>query len=106
MRLSSLRRWFRAPSRRFVRPSRPRRPEFEVLEDRTVPFVLSVTGVGDSIAVDGVVTHREAITAANTNQPSEDPAAGEAVLATIPFTIPNAALPTTHPPPHLPTPSP
>src|SRR5207237_3593514 len=31
---------------------------------------ITVTGIGDAIAVDGVVTLREAITAANKNQPS------------------------------------
>lgn len=39
----------------------------QTLEDRIVPAILAVTGTGDAIAVDGVVTLREAITSANNN---------------------------------------
>jgi hypothetical protein len=71
MLLSSILRWWkRAPRPARPRPSRPRRhyqPQFEALEDRWAPAVLTVTGVGDAIANDGVVTLREAITAANAN---------------------------------------
>jgi CSLREA domain-containing protein len=38
---------------------------FDHLEDRTVPATITVTGVGDSIGVDGVVTLREAIQSIN-----------------------------------------
>ena len=34
----------------------------ERLEDRSTPAIITVTGTGDTIAVDGVVTLREAIT--------------------------------------------
>lgn len=49
--------------------------------------VLTVTGTGDTIAVDGLVTLREAITAANTNAPSGDSPAGDPGLDTIAFNI-------------------
>jgi RTX calcium-binding nonapeptide repeat (4 copies) len=51
---------------------RPRswpRLTLERLEDRTTPAVITVTGAGDAIAVDGLVTLREAITSANNNAP-------------------------------------
>ena len=49
--------------------------------------VLTVTGTGDTIAVDGFVTLREAITAANTNAPSGDSPAGDPGLDSIHFNI-------------------
>ena len=64
---------------------------------------ITVTGTGDTIAVDGVVTLREAITAANTNAVSGDAPAGDPGLDVINFNIagggvktisPNSALPT------------
>lgn len=66
---------------------------------------ITVTGTGDTIAVDGFVTLREAITAANTNAASGDAGAGGVGLDTISFNIagapgtvhtiaPLAALPT------------
>src|SRR5207248_8003433 len=55
---------------------------------------ITVTGIGDAIAVDGVVTLREAITAANTNQPSGDAPAGDPGLDTIQFDIPGSGVQT------------
>jgi uncharacterized repeat protein (TIGR01451 family)/CSLREA domain-containing protein len=52
----------------------------------------TVTSTADTIAVDGVVTLREAITAANTNAPSGDAPAGTAGLDTINFNIPGAGV--------------
>ena len=37
----------------------------ELLEDRTTPAVLTVTGIGDTVAVDALVSLREAITSIN-----------------------------------------
>jgi hypothetical protein len=66
--------------------------------------ILTVTGTGDTIAVDGFVTLREAITAANTNMASGDAPAGSGTdtinfnIAGLPGTVftitPNSALPT------------
>ena len=55
---------------------------------------ITVTGIGDAIAVDGVVTLREAITAANKNQPSGDAPAGDSGLDTIQFDIPGSGVQT------------
>src|SRR5262245_44767425 len=46
---------------------RPRRPHLRVeqLEDRLVPATITVTSSGDTIAVDGLATLREAITSIN-----------------------------------------
>src|SRR5437870_6703196 len=41
------------------------RPQLEQLEDRLAPAVITVTGTGDTIAVDGLATLREAITSIN-----------------------------------------
>lgn len=54
---------------------------------------ITVTGTGDTIAVDGLVTLREAISAANTNGPAGDAPAGDNGLDTINFNI--AGLPGT-----------
>jgi hypothetical protein len=43
------------------------RPRLLRLEDKLAPAVITVTGTGDAIAVDGLVTLREAITSANDN---------------------------------------
>ena len=43
------------------------RPLLEPLEDRRLLANITVTGTGDTIAVDGLVTLREAITSANNN---------------------------------------
>src|SRR5262249_61816736 len=83
---------------------RLRRPTIEALEQRSLLATITVTGTGDTIAKDGVVTLREAITAANTNaDPSRDTMPGDPGPATIAFNIPapradtlqlTAALPT------------
>jgi hypothetical protein len=57
----------RSPSQMGRHTSFRRRPHIELLEDRLAPAILWVTGTGDNIAVDGVVTLREAITSANNN---------------------------------------
>jgi CSLREA domain-containing protein len=51
------------------RPARrsPFRPQFDRLEDRSVPAVITVTTLADTVAVDGAVSLREAITSANNN---------------------------------------
>jgi hypothetical protein len=53
---------------------------------------ITVTGTGDTIAVDGVVTLREAITAANTNAPCGDAPAGDVGLDVINFNIPGGGV--------------
>ena len=53
-----------ASVRTSVRP-RSMRPQIELLEDRLTPAVVTVTSVGDNVAVDGGVTLREAITSMN-----------------------------------------
>src|SRR6478752_3810629 len=65
----------------------------ERLEDRSLLATITVTGTGDTIAVDGAVTLREAITAANTNaDPSGDTTPGDPGLDTIAFNIPGAGV--------------
>lgn len=78
------------------------RPLLELLEDRLSPAVITVTGTGDTIAVDGLVTLREAITAANTNLISGDAAAGDPGLDTIRFNIAGAGVHTIQPTAALP----
>jgi hypothetical protein len=67
--------------------------------------IITVTGTGDTIAADGFVTLREALTAANTNAASGDAPAGTVGLDEIRFAIsgapgtvhtiqPQSALPT------------
>src|SRR6266404_6805123 len=63
---------------------------------------ITVTGIGDTIAVDGVVTLREAITAANTNAPSGDAPAGDSGLDVINFNIPGGGVKTISPTSALP----
>src|SRR5262245_9662556 len=72
--------------------ARPRRAHLaaEALEDRAVPAVITVTSTGDAIALDGFVTLREAITAANVNAASGDAPAGDPGLDTIRFNIAGA----------------
>lgn len=79
--------------------SDPRRTRLAVepLEDRAVPAVITVTGTGDTVARDGVVTLREAITAANYRQAVGDvpnPGWGPAVIR---FSIPGAGAHTISP---------
>jgi CSLREA domain-containing protein len=61
---SALARFLRPPPRQ--RPLR-RRPRLEALEDRMEPAVITVTTVADNSTVDGLVSLREAIVAANTD---------------------------------------
>src|SRR5687768_2392789 len=62
------------------------------LEERLAPATLTVTGTGDTIAVDGAVTLREAITSANNNASVNDDvvADGDYGPDTIRFNIPAA----------------
>src|SRR5262249_24269481 len=53
---------------------------------------ITVTGTGDTIAVDGVITLREAMTAANSNAASGDAPAGDPGLDTIKFNIPGGGV--------------
>src|SRR5215469_2489310 len=81
-----------------------RRPAVEALEERSLLATITVTGTGDTIANDGVVTLREAITAANTNaDPSGDTTPGDPGLDTIAFHIPGAGVHTIHLTSNLPT---
>jgi len=80
-----------------------RRLRVETLEDRRMLAVITVTGTGDTIANDGLVTLREAITAANTNAASGDAGAGDAGLDTIEFNIAGAGPHTISPTSLLPT---
>ncbi len=93
---------FHRPSARSRR--RSRRPSFEALEGRSLLATITVTGTGDTIANDGVVTLREAITAANTNaDPSGDTAQGDPGPDTIAFRIPGAGVHTVNLTSALPT---
>jgi hypothetical protein len=53
--------------RQLSKPPRPVRvqPRLEFLEDRLAPAVITVTSIGDTIAIDGLATLREAITSIN-----------------------------------------
>src|SRR5215472_1782385 len=64
--------------------------QVEVMEDRRLLTTITVTGTGDTIANDGVITLREAITAANTDAASGDAPAGSPGLDMIAFDIPGA----------------
>ena len=68
------------------------RPQVEVMESRQLLATIIVTGTSDTIADDGIVTLREAITAANTNAASGDAPAGTAGLDTIDFDIPGPGV--------------
>src|SRR6516165_6916809 len=83
---------------------RLRRPDVEALEQRSLLATITVTGTGDTIAKDGVVTLREAITAANTNaDPSGDTTPGDPGLDTIAFNIPGTSVHTISLTSNLPT---
>lgn len=75
------------------------RPELELVEPRQLLATITVTSIGDEIAHDGLVTLREAITAANTNAPSGDAPAGETLPAIdrIEFNIPGEGVHTVRP---------
>src|SRR4051794_9650870 len=69
------------------------RPGVEALERRSLLATITVTGTGDTIADDGAVTLREAITAADTNaDPSGDTTPGDPGPDTIAFNIPGAGV--------------
>jgi uncharacterized repeat protein (TIGR01451 family) len=80
------------------------RPLIEVVEDRLLMAVITVTGTGDAInATDGMVTLREAITAANSNKNVSDVVGVGAYGAdTIAFNIPGAGVRTIAPTSALP----
>jgi Ca2+-binding RTX toxin-like protein len=89
--------WYRTVFAHGNRPLRsqraaPRRTRLslEPLEVRATPAIITVTSVADSIAVDGFITLREALTAASTNSPSGDAPAGDSGLDTIKFNIAGA----------------
>src|SRR4051794_36929671 len=75
---------------RRARPARAVRTDLDALEGRRLPATILVTGAGHALAADGVVTLREALTAANGDAPSGDAPAGEPGLDTIAFDIPGA----------------
>jgi hypothetical protein len=66
--LRAVRAWLdrRVPAQ-YTRTQYRRRPYLEALEDRLTPATITVTDVGDTIAVDGKVTLREAMISANAN---------------------------------------
>lgn len=70
-------------------PRVPRRPSLAVreLEPRAVPTAFVVDSVADTIAADGKLTLREAITAANTDASAGDAPAGSPGLDEIRFAI-------------------
>src|SRR4051812_17853336 len=83
---------------------RLRRPSIEALEERSLLATITVTGTVDTIANDGVVTLREAITAANTNaDPSGDTTPGDPGPDTIAFNVPGAGVRTNNLTSALPT---
>jgi hypothetical protein len=67
----------------------------EQLDSRLAPAVITVTSTSDTVAMDGVVTLREAIIAANTNRPYMDAPAGDAHTPDIiRFNIPGSGVKT------------
>lgn len=103
-------RWFdrfRGQSTRPAKRMARRSLQVECLETRAVPATLTVTGTGDTIAVDGFITLREAITSVNAgaNVNADVSASGYGSNDTIEFNIsgtpgnvhtiqPQSALPT------------
>src|SRR5436305_1167183 len=86
-----------------TRDRRPFRPRLDRLDDPTVPTVITVTGTGDGVTLDGVTTFREALFAANLNLPVGDAPAGSAAAPdTIKFNIPFQKLHTIRPTSQLP----
>ncbi len=84
---------------RRVRPERRCQPRLEPLDDRLVPATITVTGTGDTIAVDGLVTLREAITSANSNADINADVVGVGAYGvdTIAFNIAGAGVKTITP---------
>ncbi len=87
-----------------ARGSRSRRLSLEPLEDRRLLAVITVTGTGDTVAVDGAVTLREAITSANNNASvnADVVATGAYGTDTINFNIPGIGVRTIQPSSALP----
>src|SRR5262245_60655643 len=81
------------------------RPLVEQLESRHLLATITVTGTGDTIAVDGLVTLREAITSANNNANinTDVVAVGAYGTDTINFTIAGSGVHTISPATSLPT---
>ena len=84
---------------------RSRRLFLEPLENRSLLATIVVTGIGDTIAADGVVTLREAITSANNNANvnADVVAVGVYGADTINFNIPGSGVHTISPATALPT---
>ena len=99
---------FRRPRRRHKKSIAHReiscRPQLESMEQRRLMAVITVTGTGDAInATDGVVTLREAITAANGNKNISDVVGvGAYGNDTIAFNIPGTGVQTIAPTSPLP----
>src|SRR3954471_19467420 len=104
-----MRAWFVRSWSTSRRPSRRpgRRPlSLELLEGRVTPAVLTITGTGDVIAVDGLVTLREAIQSVNqgSNVNADVVAAGAyGTSDTINFNIGGGGVKTISPTAALPT---
>src|SRR5262245_2906782 len=86
------RHWLRSLRSRWVpvaRRARRPRPRVEALEDRLAPAVITVNSAIDdlTLAADGQLTLREAITAANTNAAAGDAPAGDPGDDTIRFAV-------------------
>src|SRR5215217_5946840 len=70
---------------------------------QTFAKTITVTGAGDAVSVDGLVTLREALTAANTNAPSGDAPKGDVGSDTIAFNINGGGVKTINLQSQLPT---
>ena len=99
----------RTASRRHGQIARRRRQHFfrlsiEKLEERWLLAAITVTGIGDTIAVDGLITLREAITSANDNANvnADVAAVGAYGSDTIRFNVPGAGVHTISPASPLP----
>src|SRR5262245_31315479 len=93
-----------AASKRLRASRKSRRLFLEPLENRSLLATIVVTGTGDDIAVDGLVTLREAITSANNNANvnSDVIASGAYGTDTINFNIPGSGVHTISPTSALP----
>src|SRR5262245_17846966 len=83
----------RNPQGRKQPPRRGTRLLLELLEERDVPTVITVTSTGDNVAMDGTVTLREALQAATTNMAVNEAPAGQpgsTAVDQIQFNIPGA----------------
>src|SRR5436309_14211133 len=82
------------PLGRTWRGPRPKRPRLEELEDRWLPTAYVVNSTLDTIAGDGFVTLREALTAIATQAASGDAPAGTPGPNSISFNIAPAGVQT------------